>query len=320
MKVFLAGVSAAVPRRAWGRYAEFIRTQGQQFRELLSYVECILPTVWRRVVEESVGSRCELFLDSGAFSAWSRGISIDLDEYARFIEERPGVFSVVANLDVIWGSEGGGIPSLAEIDQAAAQGWEQWQVLRRRLAPLGLDPLHVFHQGEDFRWLKRLMSEAEYFGVSRRQDFSDKENLKWLDQVFTLLTDDRGYPLRRVHGFGISSLEFLERFPWASIDSTSWVLTGRYGAVFIPLNGRVHKVTVSDQSPRQRGEGQHFRTFSRPEQRAIQQYLEEKGFTVEGLAGDYIQRDLANIQFFLDLERRWEPRRFERAGVQPRFF
>jgi len=319
VKMFLAGVSAAVPPHAWNRYAEFLTNRSYQVRELLSYVEIAPDAMWRRVMEKTATVRCELFLDSGAFSAWTRGLAIDLKEYAQFVLDRRDAFSIVANLDVIPGSWGH-IPTQQEINESAARGWENYWALKKLLAPSGLVPMHIYHQGEDIKWLKKLMDEADYFGVSPGNDRSTDEKLRWLDEVFTLLTDDKGWPLRKTHGFGVTAMDLLFRYPWYSCDSTAWVLTGRYGMIYVPLNGKAHKVYFSNQSPKQQMEGQHYLTHSKPEQAAIRTYIEEKGFTVEGLADDYVQRDLANIQFFLELEKLWEPRPFKRSEIQPSFF
>jgi hypothetical protein len=78
------------------------------------------------------------------------------------------------------------------------------------------------------------------------------------------------------------------RYPWWSVDSTSWVQTGRFGGVYVPkfrrgqyvYNENSLKVTISNQSPSQKDDGQHFTTFSPMEQKQILKYFDEKGFAV----------------------------------------
>jgi hypothetical protein len=84
----------------------------------------------------------------------------------------------------------------------------------------------------------------------------------------------------------MTSLDLMLRYPWFSVDSTSWVQTGRFGNVYVPkyrrgqyiYNENSLKVTVSTQSPSQKDDGQHFTTFSPMEQRQILDYFDSKGF------------------------------------------
>ena len=46
-------------------------------------------------------NKVELFLDSGAFSAFTQKVTIDIQEYIAFIKEHEDIIDVYANLDVI---------------------------------------------------------------------------------------------------------------------------------------------------------------------------------------------------------------------------
>ena len=78
------------------------------------------------------------------------------------------------------------------------------------------------------------------------------------------------------------------RYPWYSVDSTSWVLTGRFGAVYVPRirNGKYiydensWKVAVSNRSPSQKEEGKHISTFSNMEREIILSYFTDKGYSL----------------------------------------
>jgi len=77
------------------------------------------------------GTDLETMIDSGAYSALSKGKRINLDDYVDFILKRtgadcwttavPGVS--VVNLDVIPGTKGGPQPTPAECERAAEEGW-----------------------------------------------------------------------------------------------------------------------------------------------------------------------------------------------------
>jgi hypothetical protein len=118
-------------------------------------------------------------------------------------------------------------------------------------------------------------------------------------------------PKVKIHGFGLTSIPLLVRYPWYSVDSTSWVMTGRFGAVFVPKKKQGKyifdeipwKVNVSDKSSKKDTEGQHFNTFSKLEQKIITQYFDEKGYDIAGLSSEYKKRDELNIMYFIDLEK-----------------
>jgi len=264
-------------------------------------------------LEEHTLPDLEIMLDSGAFSAWTRGIPIDIDDYAQFVLDNPGVFSIVANLDVIPGSKGR-TPTQVEINKAAQAGWENWKYLEKKLP--GTKILHAFHYGESDAWLKKIMGETDYLAIGGiAMGLTTLQRQAWLDDLMQrVLTDDDGRPVRKFHGFGVTSLDILKRYPWFSVDSTSWVLTGRFGGVYIPLGSADHKVVFSEQSPKQSEHGQHFSTYEPVHKRMIEEYLAEKGFTVEELTTNYIKRDELNVEFFLDIERNLQSDVFKKTG------
>ncbi len=271
-------------------------------------------------------NKVNLFLDSGAFSAFTKGITIDIQEYIAFIKENQEVIQVYANLDVI-GDPQGTLQNQQTMEQA------------------GLNPLPCFHYGEDIEYLKYYLQKYPYIALGGMVPISTKDLIPWLDSLFAdYICDTNGLPKTKIHGFGLTSLTLMLRYPWFSVDSTSWVMTGRMGSVLVPKRGNYlvdpWKVAVSDRSPSKAEAGKHFKTFSPMEQEIITGYLASKGYKIgksefrlenknykpvdgerwhgpvrgdgsrevelviePGLCNDYMQRDEINIQYFLDLER-----------------
>lgn len=221
--------------------------------------------------------KISLVLDSGAFSSWTRGAEVDLDAYIRYIKDNCEWLDHYVNLDVIPG-EFGRVPSLKEVEASAQKGWENLLYMES----FGLHPMPVFHQGEQFKWLHRLIDHGcTYIGISPANDRTTDQKRVWLDQVFEQITDSEGWPTIKTHGFGVTSIPILFRYPWYSADSTSWTLFGVYGMVLMPqvVDGAFMYdrspwvITVSDKSFRSMAEGKHFRQFPKASQDVIQQYL-----------------------------------------------
>lgn len=229
----------------------------------------------------------DLILDSGAFSAWMKQTKINLDEYIDFCLENLDVITYIVNLDVIPGKFGQKSLPAIEIERSASKGYENYLYMLSRGIPKE-KLIHVFHQGEDFKWLKKMVGEIPYIGLSPANDRTTPEKMMWLDSCMPLVTDSSGMPAVKFHGFAVTSLRLMLRYPWYSVDSTSWVMTGRMGSVYVPKfrQGQYDymidpfKVAVSDRSPSNKEAGKHFRTYSPLEQQVIQEYLDHKSYKI----------------------------------------
>ena len=167
-----------------------------------------------------------LILDSGAFSVWSNGKTVDIDSYALFCEGvkrlLPSEVNLyVVNLDVLPGKFGQR-PTNEEREYSASQGFENMLYLESK----GLKVIHVFHQHEDFKWLDKMRNHSDYIGISPANDCSMKEKLHWLNEVFGLIKDTI-----KTHGFAVTSHEQLYRYPFYSVDSSSWTAPPRFGRI-----------------------------------------------------------------------------------------
>lgn len=148
-------------------------------------------------MKEQATRKVELFLDSGAYSAWSQGKEINIQEYIQFIKDHQDVIDVYANLDVIGSPQGT---------------WDNQMTMEKA----GLSPLPVYHYGEDEKWLKRILGRGyPYIGLGGMVPISTNDLTKWLDGLFrNYLTDADGMPVVKVHGFGLTSLRLMLRYPW----------------------------------------------------------------------------------------------------------
>jgi hypothetical protein len=164
----------------------------------------------------------KIMIDSGAYSARTVGTSIDLMEYIAFIKRNE--VDAYINLDIIPDSHR---PEL--IEQAAAASYRNQQAMKAA----GLTPIPVFHQGERFYWLERMLADGERYIALAPAKGRDPRH--WLDDVFTLLSDSKGQPLVKVHGLGITTHKLLRRYRWTSVDSSTWIKQSRVGQIPVPL-------------------------------------------------------------------------------------
>ena len=171
-----------------------------------------------------------VMLDSGAYTAWTKNQTIPIQAYIEFVRAAEPYLHSYVNLDVIPGALKRP-RTWQDTEAAAAQSYRNLQIMR----DAGLRPLPVFHQGEDFAWLERMLKDGEnYIGVSTAKNQRRWVQQEWLDIVFAAVTDRAGYPLVRIHGFGSAHFDWLQRYPFYSVDSAGWLKAAINGKVYIP--------------------------------------------------------------------------------------
>lgn len=262
--------------------------------------------------------KISLVLDSGAFSAWTRKTAIDLDEYAAFIRRHCEHLDHVVNLDVIPG-EFGRVPSLAEVEKSAQQGWDNLLYLENEW---GIRAMPVFHQGEGFHWLKRMIDHGcEYIGLSPANDRTTEQKRMFLDRAYDVVCDEYGRPKVKTHGFGVTSIPLLWRYPWYSADSTSWILFSAYGMILVPQWGHLgplwhlspNSVVVSEQSVKTIAEGKHYDSFPAAYKEHICEWIARSGVTMEQARTRHDARARVNAHFFREFMRQKPDAPFQRV-------
>lgn len=241
----------------------------------------------------------EIMIDSGAHSFANLFIRTDrqakysetqefkdyLEKYIAFLHKHKDSIELYVTLDVIGNAE------------------KTWEI-QKYIESCGLNPLPVFHYGEDFKWLKKYLDNYDYIGVGGLATRVTKHSfLLWGDKVFGTITNNKGEPLVKVHGFAMTSIDLINRFPWASVDSTSWMMFSRFGQILTPYGA----ILVSSRKD-QNGDSQHkhhpqyIHNQSPEMKKKINEYLESKGYTLEEVSTSYNRRDEINILFFKDIE------------------
>lgn len=227
--------------------------------------------------------KVELFLDSGAFSAWTQKTEINIQEYISFIKKHKELIDIYANLDAIPVKSANNTSiNAGSVDSAEATLKNQ-----RIMEEAGLSPIPVFHFGEPEEYLEFYVEKYDYIAIGGIAKIRPLQLYSWLDELFAnYICDSKGMPKVKVHGFAVTSLRLMTRYPWYSVDSTSWVVTGRMGSIFVPRRSNKKwvydenswKVSVSTQSPNKKEAGQHFDTMTPIEQKLVLDYLHDKGY------------------------------------------
>lgn len=208
-----------------------------------------------------------------------------LDDYIEFIHKYKNNLIGYVNLDIIYNAE---------------ESWKNQQYMEKA----GLRPIPVFHYGEDFKWFYKYAEEYDYVGIGgvaggiTLQQFEHRLGIP----VFQYIREKR--PDLKTHGFAVTSVNLMKRYPWYSVDSITWLKLAAFGQVLVPpvdpkteewdFLGTPKTVHVSQKSPRY-----YRRTCTPYEVTQVERFIKEASCEVEEVETVATARLVVNTYFFL---------------------
>lgn len=283
MNIFMAAVYTNSYMRGQNRYAKLNDRERQIVENIPHILESYHYVGKQKFVDDMRNDNAQVFIDSGAFSAYTLGVDIDIVEYANYIKR---------NMDIIRKEDGVVMASVLDGIGDPLATWRN----QLTMEALGAKPLPCFHAGEDERYLEWYVQNYEYITLGGMVGSSTKALCVWLDRIWDrYLTDGSGRPRLKVHGFGITAIPIMERYPWWSCDSSSWIQSAAFGSIITPKHG---PMSVSEKSPARHDAGQHISNLTQVEQDYVLQMLEQNGFTYERLSTVYESRAAYNLWAF----------------------
>lgn len=235
----------------------------------------------KRVRDDGV----KLFIDSGAFTAYTKGIEIDLNEYIDYCHKNADIIEHISVLDRI------------DFDSPATAIKETYRNLVEMERQGLKDVVPTYHIGEPEEVLDFYVKNYKYISIGGMVGVSLKRTMFALDRIWHLyLTDDDGFPKVNVHGFGITSLPAMLRYPWYSVDSSTWVQWSAAGMILLPERGI--QINVSNRSSFRKTKGQHITNVAPQETKILEDEIIRLGGDPVRLANHYYSRWAFNIFAF----------------------
>lgn len=270
MRLYQAGIYTSNFNKKGRVYARLDETEkwmrDSVENHLESYHYIHRPRAVQRIRDEGV----KVFLDSGAFSAYTQGVEIDIGRYCDYIHENADIIDFPSVLDAIGDAEGT---------------YRNQEEMERR----GTNPLPCFHYGEPLELLEHYVSKYEYITIGGMVPISTPQLKLWLDDIWDrYLTDESGRPRTKVHGFGLTSLPLMLRYPWYSVDSSTWVQWAANGMILIPT--RTGQLDVSSKSSRRKIPNQHLDSMSPMETKRIEDEIRSFHIDPDRLRDNYFSR------------------------------
>lgn len=177
---------------------------------LMSFVYC------NEYITSEIFPNCKrLLLDSGAFTFFSAGKTVDwpayVDRYADFIKQY-------------------GIKSFFELDIDPLVGYEKVLDLRKRLEDrTGMACIPVWHKS---RGPDRFYEMCEQYSYVAIGGIVSKEIKRSEYKAFRGMIQYAHQQNAKIHGLGFTNLTELHKYHFDSVDSTSWVSGNRFGTIY----------------------------------------------------------------------------------------
>lgn len=176
------------------------------------------------------GWKGKLMIDNGEFTFHRKGGSLDLDKYIEWLNDNDEYIDYCIALDSIpgkWGQP----RTFEDVAVSAEKTWQNYLYMREKMKSPD-KALPVFHMGESFKNLERFLQfkELKYMCLSGMKDLTNKQREEWYEKCFYTISRC-GRTDIKFHCLGSATLQNAEKFPFTSMDATSWIMTGSNGSV-----------------------------------------------------------------------------------------
>lgn len=237
----------------------------------------------------------KLLIDSGAYSVFKAGKTLDVDMYIDYLNANSHRFGYFIQADHLPGKFGRPATDQEKLE-SPKKSWDNYLYMVSKLKePDKLLP--VFHNGEDYKWLHNMLEYTRdgkhipYICIAPMHNVNLAERDRFIEKCFQIIKASSN-PNVKVHALGVTRLDILERYPFTSADSTSWIITAANGNILTKFGN----ICVSNQ------ESAFDSCMTLPEVslKALREYVMQFGYTLEELSEDYHKRALFNIKYQLD--------------------
>ena len=246
------------------KYAEDALTEYGYCR-LMSYVN------EKGAIQRHCKAGRPVFVDSGAFSAMTRGIEINVDDYIEWLNEYSANMEKFCCFDRIGITED-------EFEDCAKATWENYLYMHDKLKePHKL--VYCFHFGEPIEYLHKALEfgckHIALGGVAKRKRGERKIFFESLKDEFS------EHPDVSVHAFGVSDITLLKEYQYITgADSTSWLFPSKWSETQHTCKSKVY---WSDKNPEK---PHHINNLSDEDYFKVEDEIMQYGFTIEDMYGE----------------------------------
>lgn len=236
----------------------------------------------KKIIESKICN--DVFLDCGAWTAFTKNVNINIDEYLEYLKVNKDCYKVAASLDVIPQNNS---------SQSAKDSYDNFVYLRNKLRTDCLI-IPTYHRGESIDNLKRLLlysdnyGQLDYIGIGAvASNVNAKMRDNFLQNIFNVIYKER--PDIKIHLFGLTDLSLLTKYPIYSADSTTWVMAGAMGEILTDFG----RIKISDKNFHIKAIG----GYSDEQLMILDSYVNSFGFTLDELRQSAEHRKMFNVLY-----------------------
>lgn len=219
----------------------------------------------------------KIILDSGAFSRSAGVVDFTLEDYISFLHKYGKLFFAYITLDIPMR----GILTTEKIEFSFVETQKNLDILEKE----GLTPLPVYQR----KWnkiniLEKYLEKYDYIciGGTATGIFDNEEDMfRYLDNVFELNSKYK----KKLHGLGQTQDIVLKKYPFYTVDSTSWLQGTKSATIYENIMDKYKPVGVDNKA---------FPSWFLPPDLY-------DGFN--GIKTNYVNRLNYNIAFYTEYER-----------------
>ena len=242
------------------------------------------------------GQGAKLFIDSAAFTAHTLGKEVDVDEYIEYLNSIDDHTHCFAQVDHIPGRFRQP-KTQEELREAPKLSWDNYLYMKDKVKSKH-KLLPIFHQGENWNWLKNMLEykdddgHIQYIGLSPANDVHTAAKEAFIEKCFTIIAHSSN-PNVKTHAFGMTSLPLLEKYPFYSADSTGWIMVGAMGNIMTPWG-------ILDASDSNKYSPKNIRNMTQRAQKQVYEWLDKNGVDSTQIFDNYKLRMLTNLIYLTE--------------------
>jgi len=160
----------------------------------------------------------DYLLDSGAFTYRQKNNALSLEAFDAYVD---------AYIEFI---NRYNVKHFFEMDIDNIVGLEKVEEYRRRIEKrTGRQSIPVWHSNRGWAYFERMCAEYSYVSIG---GIAKNPNGKKLEKIFPYFIEHAHKTGTEMHGLGYTDIKNLKKYPFDSVDSTSWASGSRYGITF----------------------------------------------------------------------------------------
>lgn len=170
--------------------------------------------------------KCKMFLlDSGAFTMFTKGHNLTEKDWQDYVTK---YIDFINKWDIKY---------FFELDVDRILGIKKVEEIRARIErETGKKCIPVWHKERGWKYFEKMCEEYDYVAIG---GIAKNPNGKQIEKLFPYFIKYAHKHKCKIHGLGYTNTKRLKTYHFDTVDSTSWLAGGQFGAIPVFKNGEI---------------------------------------------------------------------------------